>query len=185
MFGRTGDRILHGRIDFLQKRKDTQADKIARISIGKVGTVGHIRQTASGKPLQDILTAHGKQRAHHETVPRTNPAHSPDAGPTYQIHQKRFHTVVTMMSHSDSLRPGCSPLLFEPAIAQLAGSHFNGEMPVGCIFPGIEVRHQERDIQFSGILPYKLFITQGFVSPQMKITMRRNTGIARLHQNGE
>jgi len=90
-----------------------------------------------------------------------------------------------MMSHSDSLRPGCSPLLFEPAIAHLAGSHFNGEMPVGCIFSGIEVRHQERDIQFSGILPYKLFITQGFVSPQMKITMRRNTGIARLHQNGE
>ena len=61
----------------------------------------------------------------------------------------------------------------------------NRPVLVGCIFPGIEVRHQERDIQFSGILPYKLFVTQGFVSPQMKITMRRNTGIARLHQNGE
>ena len=185
MFRCTGYRIFHRRIDFLQKRKDTQADKIPRIGIGKISAISHIPQTASGKPFQNILTAHGKQGTHHKTIFRTNPTQTSDTGSAYQIHQKRFHTVVTMMSYRNSLRSSRDPLFFKPVIAQLAGSHFNGKTTAGRIFPGIEVRHQERDIQFSGILSYKLFVTQGFVSPQMKITMRHSTGIARLHQNGE
>ena len=105
------------------------------------------------------------------TVTRTDALQTAKPRATHKIHEHRLHAVVTMVSHTDTVKLEVLKKLIKISVAQFTGCHLDTDMMQQSILTGIEVGTMQG---YAPTLaqPYdKMLVAVRLVATQTEVTM--------------
>ena len=124
--------------------------------------------------LSDLFSRSPQQRANNHSILWLHAFQSVEACAAQQVDEESLSLVVGMMGHGDSIITQLLPQFFKPRIAQVAGSHLDGNSVFFGIFLSIEMLYKAMNTILFRKLANKFLIAIGFLSTQMKIAMCRD-----------
>ena len=150
-----------------------------------VGAIGAPWLADGLKEGYDFVARGVKQRADNRAVERFYARKSLKTSAAGEVEKESFDSVVEVMSHGDKVAMVKHALLFEPGIAEFAGSHLDGELMGGGIAQSIEIGGDKGEVQLLGKVAHKALILIGFRTTEMEIAMRHNAIVTRTDKQAK